>query len=179
MKTSIVIDVSPPIKYLAKFCFSSYGQKCCWPIELPVSLKCNNISRKKWIVKFIFSTQRNIEIFYKLLLAFWVCVSRHAQSTQNKKCIYLQYLHENHRLKWFLCQQINMKVFCKVIVFWMYVTRFVQSTQNNKFEISLQYLKDNEKNEVEFLLVDKHQRFLQIDTIILGVSGQVCPNYLK
>ena len=98
MKTSIVIDISPPIKYLAKFCFSSYGQKCCWPIELPVSLKCN-ISRKKWIVKFIFSMQRNIEIFYKLLLPFWVCVSRHAQSTQNKKCISLQYLHENHEVE--------------------------------------------------------------------------------
>ena len=34
---------------------------------------------------------------------------------------------------------------------------------------SLQYHKENEKNKVCFLLSDKHQRFLQIDTIILGV----------
>ena len=33
----------------------------------------------------------------------------------------------------------------------------------------MQYLKENQKNEVDFLLVDKHQRFLQIDTLILGV----------
>ena len=43
-----------------------------------------------------------------------------------------------------------------------------QSTQDNKFAISLQYLKENWKNEVGFLLADKNQRFLQIDTIILG-----------
>ena len=52
MKTSIVIDISPPITYLAKFCFSSYGRKCCWPIELQDSLKCN-ISRKKWMMLFL------------------------------------------------------------------------------------------------------------------------------
>ena len=51
-----------------------------------------------------------------------------------------------------------------------------QRTQN-KFAIFLQYLKENGKNEVDLLLADKHQRFLQIDTIILGVCGQVCSNY--
>ena len=32
------------------------------------------------------------------------------------------------------------------------------------------YLKENVKDEVDFLPADKHQRFLQIDTIILGVA---------
>ena len=91
----------------------------------------------------------------------------------------MQYLQKNMGLKWFFCLQINTKVFYKVIVFWMYETTLVQSTQNNKFGISLQYLKENGKNEVEFLLADKHQRFLQIDTIVLGVSGQACPDYSK
>ena len=45
--------------------------------------------------------------------------------------------------------------------------------------ISLQYLKKNVKDEVDFLLADKHQRFLQIDTIILGLCVQACPNYPK
>ena len=81
----------------------------------------------------------------------------------------MQYLQKNMGLKWFFCLQINTKVFYKVIVFWMCVIRLVQSTQNNKFAIYLQYLKENQKNEVDFLLVDKHQRFLQIDTLILGV----------
>ena len=40
---------------------------------------------------------------------------------------------------------------------------------------SLQYLKENVKDEVDFLHADKRQRFLQIDTIILGLCGQVCP----
>ena len=38
-----------------------------------------------------------------------------------------------------------------------------------KLAISLQNLKENRKNEVHFLLPDKHQRFLQIETINLDV----------
>ena len=38
----------------------------------------------------------------------------------------------------------------------------------------MKYLKENRKNEVDFLLADKHQRFLQIDTLILGACGQAC-----
>ena len=32
---------------------------------------------------------------------------------------------------------------------------------------------------MDFLPVDKHQRFLQIDTIVLGVYGKACLNYHK
>ena len=46
VKTNIVNDISPPITYLAKLQFSSYGPKSCWLIEVQDSLKCN-ISRKK------------------------------------------------------------------------------------------------------------------------------------
>ena len=42
----------------------------------------------------------------------------------------------------------------------------------------LQYFNENRKNEVDFLLPDKHQRF-QIDTIILSVCGRTCPTYPK
>ena len=51
----------------------------------------------------------------------------------------------------------------------MYVARNAQTTQNNKFKMSLHYLKENVKDEVDFLPVDKRQRFLQIETIVLGV----------
>ena len=57
------------------------------------------------------------------------------------------------------------------------ITRHAQSTQNNKFAISLQYLKEKMKDEVDFLPKDK-QNF-QSDTIILGVCGQACQNYPK
>ena len=35
-------------------------------------------------MKFIFCMQINIEVFYKLTLAFWVSVPRYSQSTQNR-----------------------------------------------------------------------------------------------
>ena len=48
------------------------------------------------MMKFIFGMQINIKVFYKLILSVWVCVTRHAHSTQNKKFdISLQYLQKN------------------------------------------------------------------------------------
>ena len=46
------------------------------------------------------------------------------------------------------------------------MTRHAQITQNNKFAISLQYLKKEVSDEVDFLNIDQHQSFLQIDTMI-------------
>ena len=54
-----------------------------------------------------------------------------------------------------------------------------QNTLNNKFTISLQYLKENMKDEVYFLPVDKCQRFLQSHAMILDLCHQACPNYPK
>ena len=61
----------------------------------------------------------------------------------------------------------------------MCVARHAQITQNNKFATSLQYVKENVNDEADFLSADKHQRFLQIDTVILGMCDQECPNYPK
>ena len=41
------------------------------------------------MMKFLFGMQINIEVFYNLILSFWVYVTRHVQSTQNKKFAYL------------------------------------------------------------------------------------------
>ena len=83
-----IVGISPPISYLAKFWFSSYWPKCCQPIKLQVSLKCD-ILRKKWVMKFVFCMQINIEVLYKLILSFWVCPTRYAQSTKNKTFVHL------------------------------------------------------------------------------------------
>ena len=40
-------------------------------------------------------------------------------------------------------------------------------------------LKKEVSNEVYFLHADKHQSFLQFDTIILSVHSQTCSNYPK
>ena len=45
---------------------------------------------------------------------------------------------------------------------------------------SLQYHRENAKDEVDFLPTDKKKKgFFQIDTVVLGVSGWACPNYSK
>ena len=97
----------PLIPYLAKFWFLNYELKCCQTIKLQDSIK-SNISRKKWMMKFIFGMQINIEGFYKFMLSFWVCVNRHAQSTQNKKFAYITSLHISRKAwgrSWFFCLQ--------------------------------------------------------------------------
>ena len=59
----------------------------------------------------------------------------------------------------------------------MGMVKYSQNYEISKFVISLQYVKENRK--VDFLLADKHQRFVQTDNIISGVDGQACPNYPK
>ena len=44
------------------------------------------------------------------------------------------------------------------------------SSQNSKFAMSLQYLKKEVRDEVDFLDVDKHQSFLQVDFNFLGIK---------
>ena len=53
----------------------------------------------------------------------------------------------------------------------MWVARHVQITQNNKLAISLSYLKKEVSDEADFLDADKHESFLQIDTMIFDVDG--------
>ena len=124
--------------------------------------------------------QINIEIFYKLILSLFVSVTRHAQTTP-KKFVYLCNISiKAWGIELIFYLQINIKVFYKIIVsLWVIIARHAQSTQNNRFTISLQYVKKNVKNEVDFLPADKLQNFLQSDTIILGVCSQTCPYYPK
>ena len=45
-----------------------------------------------------------------------------------------------------------------------------QSSQNSKFAMSLQYLKKEVRDEVDFLHADKHQSFLQVDFNTLSIK---------
>ena len=82
-------------------------------------------------------------------------------------------------MKLIFCQRINTKVFYKLIVsLWFWVARHAQRTRN-KFTISLQYVKENAKDELDILATDKRQRFLKIAVIILSGCDQTCPNYPK
>ena len=132
METNVVADISPPIPYLEKFWFSSYGPKCCQPIKLQDSLKCN-ISRKKWMMKSIFGLQINIDVLYKLMLSFWVCATRHV------------------------------------------VPKVPKITSLYIFAIS----PEKHGRFFGFLPANKHESFLQVDSIALGFCCQACPKYPK
>ena len=107
-------DISLLISCLAKFWFLSYGSKCCWPIKLQDPLKCN-IPSKKWMMKFIFGMQIYIEVLYKLVLSFWVCVAIHTQSTFEFIYTSLQYLQENMEIELIFCLS-NTNVLYKLIL---------------------------------------------------------------
>ena len=120
------------------------------------------------MMKCVFGMRMNIEVFYKFILSFCVCVVKHAQSTQIKKFLYILCIsRKTWEMNLVFCPQINTNVFYNLIVsLWVCVARHTQSTQNSKFAISSQYLRENVKNEVDFLPADKHQRFLQIDAVV-------------
>ena len=69
------------------------------------------------------------------------------------------------------CLQLIVKVFFKMIFsFQVCVIRYAQIILNDKFAISLQCLKKEVSDEVDFLRVDKHQSFLQVDFSTLDIS---------
>ena len=80
--------------------------------------------------------------------------------------------------KVFFGMQIKIEVFYKLML-WVCVVRYAQSNRNEKFAYLLQYLQKNVGDEVDSLPADKRQMFLAIDTVILFVRGQLCPNYPK
>ena len=47
------------------------------------------------------------------------------------------------------------------------------------FAISFQHLKKEVSDEVDFLHADKHESFLQIDTMISDGDGQAFPKFSK
>ena len=74
----------------------------------------------------------------------------------------------------------------------MGMVKHSQSSQNSKFAMSLQYLKKEVKDEVDFLHADKHQSFLKVyfnflgikvsykvDIIIINGHDQAFSNYSK
>ena len=145
------------------------------------SLKCN-IPRKKWISKFIFGMQLYIEVLYKLIASIFGCswLGTPKAPKIRSSSIFAVSPEKRGGMKLAFCLQINTKVFWKLIEsFCVFVARHAQSTKNNKFAISLQYLKENMKDEIYFLHVDKHQSFLQIDAMAFDGDGQVFPKFTK
>ena len=52
-----------------------------------------------------------------------------------------------------LCMKITINVFSKLTIsFFLLITSYLKSTQNSKFVISLQYLKKEGRDEVDFCM---------------------------
>ena len=107
------------------------------------------------MMKFIFCMQINIEVFYKLILSFQECVTRHSQSTQNKFAYLCITSRKARRIKLFFYLQINRKV--RVCT-----TMHAKCTQISNFTTSLQYTKRNVKEEVDFCLLINVKDFFRV-----------------
>ena len=106
------------------------------------------------MINFVFDMQINTKVLYRLILSFQLCITRNAQSTQNKFAHFCSISGKAWGLKLTFCLQINKNIFLRLIVsLWMCIARYTQSTQNNKFTISLQYLKENLRGEDDFFLL--------------------------
>ena len=89
-------------------------------------------------------------------ISFWVIVTRHAQSIQNKFAYLCNISINAWEMKLSFCVQINTKVFYKMVVsLWVWLARQAQSTKNNQLAIFLQYLMENMNDEIIFLSADK------------------------
>ena len=115
------------------------------------------------MMKFIFGTEINMEVFYMLMLSFWVCVTRHAQSTQNNQfAISLQYLKKDVSDELDFLHADKHKGLLQIdTMTLMEICRHYQKSQNNEFSMHLQYFKKEFRDEVDFL--HKLQSFLQFD----------------
>ena len=157
---------------MIKLWVSSYRPKCCLPIKLQGSLKCN-LPRKKWMnfsskskvprKNFTFGMQINIKVSLKLVLSFWLCIIRHVQSNPNQFAYFCSISGKVWAMKLIFYLKINTKIFYKLIVsLWVCMARHAQSTQNNSFIISLQYVKENVKDGVNFCLLIIVKSFFKV-----------------
>ena len=115
------------------------------------------------------------------ILSFWVSVTRHSQSTQNKFAYLCNISIKAWGMKLSFCLQINTKVFYKMVASLLGVIsqtglKYQKQSVYNNFAISQG---KHEGWKVDFLPANKCWRFFQIDTATLGVCGQACTNYLK
>ena len=72
--------------------------------------KVCNISRKAWTINFLFYVQINTKVFYKVVVSFWMCITRLVQSNKNNKITSLQYLWKQDEWSWFFACRITSNI---------------------------------------------------------------------
>ena len=94
------------------------------------------------MMNFSFGMQINIEVVYKLILSFWVGVTRHAQSNKNK-FVYLVISLEKHGDEFDFFPEDKHKSSLQIdTMILMGMVKHSQISQNGTFAMILQYLKE-------------------------------------
>ena len=85
-----------------------------------------------------------------------MCVTRHAQSTQNK-FVYLAISPEKHgnEVDFLPADKHESSLQIDTIIL-MGMVKHSQSSKNSKFAMFLQYLKEEVRDQLDFLDADKH-----------------------
>ena len=112
----------------------------------------------------LLSTEKRHKGFFKLLLSFKVCVTRHAQITQNNNFpISLQYHKKelSHEVDFLHADKHESLLQIDSMIL-MVMVKHSQGSQNNKFAMSLQYLKREDRNGSYFRRADKRQSFYKL-----------------
>ena len=109
-------------------------------------------------MKLIFCQQINTKVFHKLIVSLWLCVARHFQSTQSNKVSISFAISQGKRegWSWFFFLEVNIKSLSN----WYFSFKCVRPGMP-KFAISLQHLKKEVTDEVDFLHADKHESILK------------------
>ena len=107
-------------------------------------------------------------------------VAIHASNTQNTKFVTFSNISRKSWGIGFIFSMINIKVFYKLVSSVLVaVARHAQSSQSNFakfFAINISI----KKGGIKLIFgADKHQSFLQVDTIIFDGCDQACLNYSK
>ena len=109
----------------------------------------------------IFGKHIDIEIFYKLILSFYVCVIRHARSAQNKFTYFSNISRKAWEINLIFCLQINIS-FLQLDSITLGVLSQVCSKYSKQQVYTIFAISQGNVNyEVDFLPANKRQRFLQ------------------
>ena len=92
--------------------------------------------------------------------------------------IFLRDLKKERRDEDDFLQAFNHQAFLQVDTILVEIANHAQSTKKSKFAKSLQYLKKEVRDELTFC-ADKHQSFLQVNTITFDGRSQAFPKYSK
>ena len=156
---------------------------CCgWPgmPKVPKVTKLQNLGKKEVRHKFNFLHEGKNQSFLQADTMVLVVIIRHAQSTQNNKS--LQYFCNISRkkgsMKLIFCMQISKPFYKLIPSILLSMASLAQSTWNNKFTKSLQYLKKEVRDKVDFCR-DKLQSIQKVGTVISDGCSQACLKYSK